>query len=53
LEQYGEVAVVGAALQAPSACLTAGKVAVTSGFVVISPPLLTELTFGIIQKDAG
>jgi pyruvate,orthophosphate dikinase len=53
LEQYGEKAIVGAALQTPRACLTAGKVAASGGFVVIALPQLTELTFGIIQKDAG
>jgi pyruvate,orthophosphate dikinase len=53
LEQYGEKAVVGAALQTPRACLTAGRIAASGGFVVISLQQLTELTFGIIRKDAG
>jgi pyruvate,orthophosphate dikinase len=53
LGQYSEKVNVGAAIQTPKACLTAGKIATSGGFVVISLPQLTELTFGIIRKDAG
>jgi pyruvate,orthophosphate dikinase len=53
LEQWGEKAVVGALVETPRSCLTAGRLAEAGSFLLLSIPRLVELTFGIIQSDAG
>jgi pyruvate,orthophosphate dikinase len=52
LEQFGEKASVGALLETPRACLTAGKIAAEGSFVILSVPKLTETVYATTAADA-
>jgi pyruvate,orthophosphate dikinase len=52
LEPFGEKAVIGALLETPRACLTAGTIAQASRFVIVSVLKLTEFTFASTSADA-
>jgi len=50
--ELGESAAIGAQIETPRACLTAGRIAGACDFVDMSTALQTELTFGMIRIDA-
>jgi pyruvate,orthophosphate dikinase len=52
VQQFGEAVSVGALLQTPRACLTAGKIAGVGTFVVVSVPKLTEFTYASVAEEA-